>query len=290
MNPAPLKVLVADDHPIVREGLRAVVATLPDFELTATAASGAEAVDLAAADPPDVVVMDLHMDDLDGVAATQQILAAHPRAAVLVLTMYEHDDMLIAALTAGARGYLLKGASHTDIARALRAVASGEAVFGSGVADQVLNRLTGRTSSTEPFPQLTQREHEVLVLLAQGLGTHNIAARLYLSPKTVRNHVANILAKLDLPDRAQAIAAARRAGLGSGVGRHPVPRQGTRAGRSSRRFPRSDAAAANPAPWSLARFMAGQSACGTTPSTMLWEGWFSSPSGGSHVRPSRSAD
>ncbi len=215
MSPAPFKVLIADDHPIVREGLRAVVATLPDFELTASAASGAEAVSLAAANPPDVVVMDLHMEDLDGVAATRQILAAHPRAVVLVLTMYEHDDMLIAALRAGARGYLLKGASHMDIARALRAVAAGEAVFGSGVAEQVLARITGQTRTTEPFPQLTSREREILALLAQGLGTHNIAARLYLSPKTVRNHVANILAKLEVPDRSQAIAAAHRAGLGS---------------------------------------------------------------------------
>ena len=215
MSPAPLKVLVADDHPIVREGLRAVVATLPDFELAASAAGGIEAVELAAADPPDVVVMDLHMEDLDGVAATQQILATHPRALVLVLTMYEHDDMLVAALRAGARGYLLKGASHTDIARALRAVAAGEAVFGSGVADQVLDRLTGRTPTTEPFSQLTHREREVLALLAQGLGTQGIATSLYLSPKTVRNHVASILAKLELPDRSQAIAAARRAGLGS---------------------------------------------------------------------------
>jgi DNA-binding NarL/FixJ family response regulator len=215
MSPAPFKVLIADDHPIVREGLRAVVATLPDFELTASAASGAEAVSLAAANPPDVVVMDLHMEDLDGVAATSQILSAHPRTLVLVLTMYEHDDMLIAALRAGARGYLLKGASHTDIARALRAVAAGEAVFGSGVAEQVLARITGQTPTTEPFPQLTSREREILTLLAQGLGTHNIAATLYLSPKTVRNHVANILAKLEVPDRSQAIAAARRAGLGS---------------------------------------------------------------------------
>ncbi|HLL65714.1 MAG TPA: response regulator transcription factor [Micromonosporaceae bacterium] len=214
MSTEPLRVLVADDHPIVREGLRAVLATVPAFVLSGVAASGTEAVALAAADPPDVVIMDLHMPDLDGVAATRQILAAHPRAAVLVLTMYDNDDMLVAALSAGARGYLLKGASHTDIVRALHAVAAGEAVFGSGVADQLLRRVAGRAPVVEPFPLLTQREREVLTLLAQGLGTQHIAARLYLSPKTVRNHVASILAKLDLPDRAQVIAAARRAGLG----------------------------------------------------------------------------
>jgi DNA-binding NarL/FixJ family response regulator len=200
------------------EGLRGVLATMPDFELTASASTGTEAVHAAAADPPDVVIMDLHMPDLDGGTATRQILAANPNIAVLVLTMYENDEMLVSALQAGARGYLLKGASHTDIARALRAIAAGEAVFGSGIADRVLERLNDRTRASEPFPQLTRRELEILQLLARGNGTQHIAQQLYLSPKTVRNHVANILAKLDLPDRSQAIAAAREAGLGT----HPT--------------------------------------------------------------------
>ena len=210
----PPKVLIVDDHPIVREGLRAVLATMPDFQLAGSVENGMQAVAAAAADPPDVVVMDLHMADLDGVTATRQILAAHPHAAVLVLTMYDDDEMLTAALRAGARGYLLKGASHTDIAQALRAVAAGQAVFGSDVADRILDRLRGRARPEQVFPQLTNREREILQLLAEGLGTQRIAARLYLSPKTIRNHVANLLAKLDLPDRAQAIAAAREAGLG----------------------------------------------------------------------------
>ena len=154
------------------------------------------------------------MPDLDGVTATRQILAAHPQTAVLVLTMYGDDAMLTEALRAGARGYLLKGAGQADIARALRAVAAGELVFGSEVADAVLARLTGASHPSRRFPELTEREREVLDLLAQGLGTAAVAARLYLSPKTVRNHVANILGKLDLPDRAQLIARAREVGLG----------------------------------------------------------------------------
>lgn len=214
---APVRVVVADDHPIVREGLRAVLASLPDFTLAASTATGADAVAAVCADPPDVVVMDLHMPDMDGVAATRTILAEHPRVAVLVLTMYEDDEMLTAALAAGARGYLLKGASHEEISDALRAVGRGDAVFGRGVADRVLARLAGRAPAViDPFPQLTAREREVLDRLARGAGTADIARALYLSPKTVRNHVANILCKLDLPDRAQAIAAARRAGLGVG--------------------------------------------------------------------------
>lgn len=213
MTAVPLRVVVADDHPIVREGLQAVLAALPDVALVDTAATGAEAVAVAAARQPDVIVMDLHMPDLDGVQATRQIVAAQPDVAVLVLTMDQDDEMLIAPLRAGARGYLLKGASHNDLARALRAVAAGDAVFGTGVADHVLGRLTGRVVMADPFPQLTPRELEILTLLAQGRGNQDIACQLFLSPKTVRNHVANILAKLDLPDRAQAIAAAREAGL-----------------------------------------------------------------------------
>jgi DNA-binding NarL/FixJ family response regulator len=210
---APVRVLVADDHPIVREGLRAVLAVLDEFELVGTAATGREAVTVAAECRPDVVVMDLHMPELDGVAATGALLAEHPDVGVLILTMYEDDDMLVAALRAGARGYLLKGASHTDIVAALRAVSGGGAVFGAGVADLLLGRVTGRAGRS-PFPELTRRELEILGLLAAGMGSHEVARRLYLSPKTVRNHVANILPKIGAADRAQAIALARSAGLG----------------------------------------------------------------------------
>jgi DNA-binding NarL/FixJ family response regulator len=219
MTSTPIRVVVADDHPIVREGLRAVLSALTDFELVGTAASGKEAVSVVATAQPDVVVMDLHMPDVDGVQATEQILAAQPDVAVLVLTMYDDDGMILAALRAGARGYLLKGASHSDIARTLRAVAGGEAVFGRGIAEHVLARLTGHMAPTRIFPQLSARELEILELLAEGKGNQDIARRLFLSPKTVRNHISNILAKLHLPDRAQAIAAAREAGLGSGRAR-----------------------------------------------------------------------
>ncbi|HEX4864428.1 MAG TPA: response regulator transcription factor [Acidimicrobiales bacterium] len=209
------RVLIADDHPIVREGLRAVLMTLPEFDLVGAAATGTEAVALAQATSPDVVIMDLRMPGLDGIQAIRQILSGSPRTAVLVLTMYEDDDLVAGAVDAGARGYLLKGASHGDIARALSSIVQGEAVFGAGVADHILGRLTGRVPSPKPFPQLTARELEVLTLLAEGGGTQEIARKLYLAPKTVRNHIANILAKLEIPDRAQAIAAARRAGLGT---------------------------------------------------------------------------
>jgi DNA-binding NarL/FixJ family response regulator len=215
MTRTSIRVVVADDHPVVREGLRAVLDALPEFELVGSAASGEEAVSVVIAAQPDVVVMDLHMPNVDGVQATEQILAVQPDVAILVLTMYDNDEMLVAALKGGARGYLLKGASHGDIARALRAVAGGEAVFGRGIADHVLARLTGRVAPAKRFPQLTNREMEIPELLAQGSGNQDIARRLYLSPKTVRNHVANILAKLEVPGRAQAIASAREAGLGS---------------------------------------------------------------------------
>ena len=212
-----VRVMIADDHPIVREGLRAVLAGQPDIELVGTAASGREAVDMAAACSPHVIVMDLHMPELDGVQATKAVLAADPEVAVLVLTMFDDDEMLVSAIKAGARGYLLKGASHADILHALRSVVGGGAVFGSGVVELVLGHLTGR-GPRRSFPQLTARELEVLELLASGAGNQEIAGRLYLSPKTVRNHVANILAKLAVPDRAQAIVVAREAGMGGDSG------------------------------------------------------------------------
>lgn len=211
----PYKVVVADDHPMIREGLRAVLATLPDFELVAQAGTGNEAIDAVAATEADIVIMDLHMPDVDGAEATRRILARHPAVKVLVLTMFDNDEMLVSGLRAGARGYLVKGANHAEIAGALRSVAAGEAVFGKGVADQVLDRLTGRATGARPFPQLTAREFEILDLLANGLGTRDIARKLYLTDKTVRNYIASILAKLEVPDRAQAIVAAQRAGLGT---------------------------------------------------------------------------
>jgi DNA-binding NarL/FixJ family response regulator len=210
----PVRVLVADDHPLFREGLIALINDGPGTELAGTAATGTEAVDLARQTQPDVVVMDLHMPGLTGIEATRRIVADTPRIAVLVLTMFDEDDSIVAALRAGARGYLLKGADRDQIGCGIRAVASGEIIFGTHLAERVLGYLTTAAAPPPVFPQLTDREREVLELVAQGQPNAAIAARLYLSHKTVRNHVSNILSKLQVADRAQAVAQARDAGLG----------------------------------------------------------------------------
>lgn len=213
-----LRVVIADDHPIVLEGLESVLSRIDGVELAGVANNGAEAVELADRAAPEVVITDLRMPGMDGATATRRILANKPETAVLVLTMYDSDEMLEEALKAGARGFLLKGSNQQDIERALASVAAGEAVFGTGVADQVLTRLTANRGS-QPFPELTPRENEILELLAQGCGNQQLARRLFISPKTVRNHVANVLAKLGVPDRAQAIVTAREAGYGHGAER-----------------------------------------------------------------------
>ena len=207
--------LVADDHPVVRDGLRALIGSLPALTLVGEADTGSAAVRLAVSLRPDVVIMDLEMPDLDGIEATRQILRAAPAAAVLVLTMFEDDDKVHAALRAGARGYLLKGASQDEITRAISAVATGGAVFGAKVAARVIGRLADPpVAPAPPFPRLSVREREVLDLLAAGLPTRGIATRLTLSEKTVANHLSTILTKLGLASRAEAIVAARDAGLG----------------------------------------------------------------------------
>ena len=214
-----MKVVVADDHPVFREGLVTVLGDLEDVDVVAQVASGEEAVEAAERLQPDVVVMDLRMPGEGGVAATARLVAALPQVAVLVLTMSEDDDSVFAALRAGARGYLLKESPTEDIGRALQAVARGEAVFGPRVADRVLTFfMATRTSSSSavPFPQLTDREREVLDLVARGLGNAQIAARLFLSDKTVRNNVSACLTKLQVASRAEAVAVARDAGLGAG--------------------------------------------------------------------------
>ena len=210
----PIRVLIADDHPLFRDGLTALLTDETDTELAGAATTGTEAVDLARDTQPDVVVMDLHMPGLNGIEATRRIVADSPHIAVLVLTMFDDDDSIFAALRAGARGYLLKGADREQIRRAIQAAASGEIIFGADLAARMLGFFT--TSSTPPpvFPQLTDRERQVLELVAQGRANVAIAARLSLSHKTVRNHVSNILTKLQVADRAQAIVQARDAGLG----------------------------------------------------------------------------
>jgi DNA-binding NarL/FixJ family response regulator len=210
---APFRVLIADDHPLFCDGLAAVLTDGPGTELAGTATTGTEAVDLAREIQPDVVLMDLHMPEMNGIEATRRIVADCPHAAVLVLTVFDDDVSVRSALRAGARGYLLKGASREQIRCAIHAAASGEIILGAQLAARMVACFTA-TAPAPPFPQLTGREREVLDLLAQGRANTAIATRLSLSPKTVRNHVSNILAKLQVTDRAQAIIQARDAGLG----------------------------------------------------------------------------
>jgi DNA-binding NarL/FixJ family response regulator len=210
-----IRVVVADDHPVVRDGLRALFASLPHTELVGEAATGREAVRAAVTLRPEVLVMDLRMPDLDGVAATAEIARAAPGVAVLMLTMFEDDDSVFAAMRAGARGYLVKGASQEEISHAITAVAAGGAIFGPGVARRVLTYFaTPPRPDDEPFPELTPREREVLDLIAAGLPNAAIATRLGLAGKTVGNHVSSIFAKLQVATRAEAIIRARDGGLG----------------------------------------------------------------------------
>lgn len=215
---ALLRVVIADDHPLYRDGLRIVLSSSEVAEVVGEASNGTQAVALAAELVPDVVVMDLRMPEINGIDATRQIAGHHSETAVLVLTMFEDDDSVFAAMRAGARGYVLKGADKEDIIRAVQAVAGGELIFGPGIADRVMRYFASAREGglLEPFPELTEREREVLELIAGGQGNQVIARRLVLSPKTVRNHVSNIFAKLQVADRAQAIVRAREAGLGEG--------------------------------------------------------------------------
>jgi DNA-binding NarL/FixJ family response regulator len=208
------RVLVVDDHPVVRSGLTAVLTSLDDFDVVGVAGNGPDAVREAVLLHPDVVLMDLHMPDGDGFSAIRELVRVAPDVRVCVLTMFDDDDSLFEAMRAGARGYLLKGAEQDDIARAVLAIADGEVIFAAGVASRVLGRLDASADRPQPFPTLTAREYDVLALLAGGHPTSVIAARLTVAPKTVSNHVSNILVKLHLADRTQAAMLAREAGLG----------------------------------------------------------------------------
>ncbi|MGN9788598.1 response regulator [Nonomuraea sp. ZG12] len=208
-----VRVVIADDHPIVRDGLAVLLSTLPGMQVAGTAADGREAVRAAVTLAPDVLVLDIQMPGMTGIEAAREVATAAPKVAVLMLTMYEDDESVFAAMRAGARGYVLKGAQQDEIVRAIRAVAAGEAIFGPGVARRVLSYLTAPPQG-EPFPGLTRRERDVLDLIAAGRTNAAIGAHLTLAPKTVSNHISSIFAKLQVASRAQAIILAREAGLG----------------------------------------------------------------------------
>ena len=211
-----LRILVVDDHDDFRRGLQALLEATPSVEVVGVSTNGATAVSMALDLQPDVIVMDLHMPELNGIEATERIVRSSPHIGVLVVTMMEDDESVFAAVRAGARGYLLKGARRPEIIRSIEAVGAGEVIFGPGVAERMMTYFKGVRSKPAPdlFPQLTDRERMVLARIAAGLENAEIADELGVSTKTVRNHASNIFAKLQVAHRAQAIVKAREAGLG----------------------------------------------------------------------------
>jgi DNA-binding NarL/FixJ family response regulator len=211
-----IRVLVADDHQIVRDGLNALLGALDGVEVVGLAADGVDALHLVEETSPDVVVMDIQMPRLDGLEATRRITSRHPGVKVVMLTMNEDDETVLAAIRGGASGYLLKGSGADEVQHAIRAAAAGGMVFGASLAAKVTAYFSGglRTEAPEPFPELTERERQVLRLLAAGRSNDQIAGELYVSPKTVRNAVSGIYAKLHAAGRAEAIVKAREAGYG----------------------------------------------------------------------------
>jgi DNA-binding NarL/FixJ family response regulator len=209
-----LRIVVADDHSVVREGLRALLSAVEGYELVGTAATGAEAVKAAVTLRPNVLVMDIQMPDMTGIEATRATRRVAPTVAVLILTMFDDDESVFAAMRAGALGYVLKGAAPESMIRAIAVVAGGEAIFGAGVATRALNYFNTPRADFTVFPELTPREREVLTLIASGLSNAAIAGQLGLAANTVGNHISNIFAKLQVASRAEAIVRARSAGLG----------------------------------------------------------------------------
>lgn len=215
MSEEQIQILLADDHTLFRDGMRALFDSIPDTAIAGEAGSGDQAIALAEELQPDVVLMDIQMPGLNGIEATRRIVATSPHIGVIVVTMFEDDDSVFAAMRAGARGYVLKGAEQQEMLRAIRAVARGEALFGPAIAARLTAYFSNAATAPEiAFPDLTEREREVLELIAEGLNNEEIARRLVISRKTVRNHVSNIFNKLQVADRVQAVIRAREAGLG----------------------------------------------------------------------------
>jgi DNA-binding NarL/FixJ family response regulator len=209
-----IRILIVDDHAEFRQGLRAMLQSAAELELVGEATDGAQAVEFALSLQPDIILMDLQMPKLNGVDATRQIVYASPHIGVIMLTMYDDDDSVYAAMRAGARGYLLKGALKAEVLHTVQGVANGEAIFGSGVARRLMNFFSGpKSTPVANFPELTEREVEILALVAQHMSNQEIADQLSISLKTARNHVSNILNKLQVADRAQAILRAKEGGI-----------------------------------------------------------------------------
>jgi DNA-binding NarL/FixJ family response regulator len=209
-----IRLLIADDHPVFRHGLKALLSAEPGTEVIGEASTGEEAIALAERFQPDIVLMDLNLPGMNGIEATRRIVNANTHIGVLVITMFD-DDSVFAAMRAGARGYILKGTEGEETLQAIRAVARGEAVFSPAIAERLIQYFgAARPAAVKPFPELTERERELLSLLAQGYTNAAIAERLVISQKTVRNHITSIFSKLQVADRAHAIIRAREAGLG----------------------------------------------------------------------------
>lgn len=215
---SPARVLIVDDHALFRDGLRAILQTVTDIELVGEASNGDEALYYAHNLQPDVILMDIKMEGMNGIEVTQQILSVLPDTHIIMLTMVEDSDSLFAAMAAGAKGYVLKGARREDVLRTIRAVIRGEVLFGDGVAGRITeffrNLDTVQDIRPPTFPELTNRENEILMLMAQQSTNQEIARRLGITGKTVSNHISNIYNKLQVADRTQAIFKAREAGLG----------------------------------------------------------------------------
>jgi len=218
----PIRIVIADDHPVFRFGLRSLLNAMPDTEVVGEVTSGEEVIALAGSVRPDVILMDINMPGVNGIEATRRIRETNSDIRILMVTMLE-DDSIFAAMRAGARGYVVKGAEPSEVLRAIRAVADGEAIFSPEIAERLIHYFTTPPAATSDstqsaitavFPDLTEREREVLTLIAEGLTNSAIAERLILSPKTIRNYITEIFSKLQVADRAQAIIRARNAGLG----------------------------------------------------------------------------